>query len=412
MRVLSVGKVPDPLVGWPLCRLACTEVEGHAAKEPLVLGHVGLPEFVERLARGRLQTPLDQGRRIATGVVVLLVARGRVDQQQGRIRAPHRDGVVSGLGLPAAGNNLYAGLELQGTGDALRRPIDAPQHERVAVLDSVRGLVRRFQRCSEGDSRRLIGGEADDHYAIDAADGKYLACEADAAGLVSDCGCRRVEIQVAAVVPYLAGLRELEHQIAERLILQLSQRSCHHLRSDQVIRLAILAREDQPPRFGQQGRGAGIVGLIRTTCPERSFVELNPLAVNAAEDHSAQPAITDGQGLRPLRGRAAIPDRQGLLRWCGLSLKPSLEGRAQAEAGILQRQFTGNWGNLAAGMICQQPFTQHAPCRGGHGQRQPGWRSPRRKGHGDKWPLGGCGHESDCRRPGRRPGRVGRSSCS
>ena len=62
---------------------------------------------------------------------------------------------------------------------------------------------------------------------------------------------------------------------------------------------------------------------------------------------------------------------QGLLRWRGLSLNPSLEGRAEAEAGILQHQFTGNWGDLAAGMFREQPFAQHAPCRGGHGHGSP-----------------------------------------
>ena len=60
LRVVAGGKALDPLVGGKFGRVARAQVEGHAAEKPLVLGHVGLADVVERFLRGRVQAAQDQ----------------------------------------------------------------------------------------------------------------------------------------------------------------------------------------------------------------------------------------------------------------------------------------------------------------------------------------------------------------
>ena len=64
---------------------------------------------------------------------------------------------------------------------------------------------------------------------------------------------------------------------------------------------------------------AAIVGSVPVVVagPEGILIELDPLALRAAEEHRAHAAIADGQGLaRPVVGRLIVPQRQMLVLPC------------------------------------------------------------------------------------------------
>src|SRR5208283_424923 len=107
---------------------------------------------------------------------------------------------------------------------------------------------------------------------------------------------------------------------------------------DEVVRLAELAGENQAPCFGQQGSGVGIVGLVGTARPECCFIQLHPFAVDAAEEHSAQPPVANGQGLGPAHRGAAIPKRQRFLRW---GLRAELNAQAEETERGNKSRFHG-----------------------------------------------------------------------
>src|ERR1019366_7779682 len=63
-------------------------------------------------------------------------------------------------------------------------------------------------------------------------------------------------------------------------------------------------------RLGPSGEGVRVVRIIRAAGPKRVLVQLQMLALDAAEDHRAQPAVADGQSLRPFHGGVGVKQRE------------------------------------------------------------------------------------------------------
>ena len=79
-----------------------------------------------------------------------------------------------------------------------------------------------------------------------------------------------------------------------------------------VLRLAILAGENQFPNLGHSLKriGAGIaVGMTR---PHGFFVQLDTLGARLAKHHGAQTSVTHRQSFHPLLRRLVIPQLQTL----------------------------------------------------------------------------------------------------
>jgi hypothetical protein len=57
--------------------------------------------------------------------------------------------------------------------------------------------------------------------------------------------------------------------------------------------------EDEPLNLAEMLVCVGIGWAIRSSGPERVFVELNALASGAAKDHSSEPTIPDWKGFLP-----------------------------------------------------------------------------------------------------------------
>ena len=77
------------------------------------------------------------------------------------------------------------------------------------------------------------------------------------------------------------------------------------------MRLGYITGEEQPLDF-RQGLARSLHDrVVRSTGPQRLFVELNVLHAGATNDHRAQPAIADRKRAIPFGGRLAEPDGEG-----------------------------------------------------------------------------------------------------
>jgi hypothetical protein len=72
--------------------------------------------------------------------------------------------------------------------------------------------------------------------------------------------------------------------------------------------LGVLPLDEQPPDFRQRREGVGPVGVLARARPHAGFVERNPLLVDAAEDHRAEPAVAERQRSGEVPGGGVKPD--------------------------------------------------------------------------------------------------------
>ena len=131
----------------------------------------------------------------------------------------------------------------------------------------------------------------------------------------------------------------------------------------------MFAGEKQLPDLWQELHRAFVLVLMRLAGPKRVFVELEPLAVHAAEHHRAQPPVANRQRLDPLRGRTAIPQAKRRGRRWRLSEKNTGELSPETAAGHLQGECSRDGSDLLAWLRAELPFTDHASERPGIGHR-------------------------------------------
>jgi hypothetical protein len=85
----------------------------------------------------------------------------------------------------------------------------------------------------------------------------------------------------------------------------------------QLFRLSLFVLEEQLADLRQVLSGAVVRVVVGPAAPERVLVELIAVFRRVAEDHGPEPAVTDGQSLRPLPGRRIVPKAQSRLRIAG-----------------------------------------------------------------------------------------------
>src|SRR4029079_10481330 len=109
------------------------------------------------------------------------------------------------------------------------------------------------------------------------------APEPDAAGLVRRGDDRRVQVELVAVrgALHLAGVRELEDERAERLVLLLLDGIPHEGPPEETVRADEVALEDEPADLRQGARATLDRGRVRSPRPVRVLVELDPLLLGA-----------------------------------------------------------------------------------------------------------------------------------
>ena len=117
-----------------------------------------------------------------------------------------------------------------------------------------------------------------------------------------------LEIQL----PTIAAARDVtmlegEIQVAERLV-RLRVGPLHSTRG--AIGLDVLLLGDEAPHLGEHLRRLRVVPVARPARPERVLVELQPLPLDAAEHHGAEPSVADGERLHPLLRGSSVPERE------------------------------------------------------------------------------------------------------
>ena len=124
-------------------------------------------------------------------------------------------------------------------------------------------------------------------------------------------------IKPAPVVPRLSG-REVERQIAQRLIRPVraapKPAACLRgsFRQHRLDRVWIFLVGDQLPQRRQALVRFHAVGLrFQRTRPDRDLVQLQPLMLDAPEDHCAQASVAHGERLLPLPRRLLVPNGGG-----------------------------------------------------------------------------------------------------
>ena len=139
---------------------------------------------------------------------------------------------------------------------------------------------------------------------------------------------RRGEVEIAAIVFDGRNLRKRERQIAERLVRHLRQRFRHDLLAHEAGRFAILAgRGQEASDLWKRLSRIRVHRIVRPPCPQRVFVELQPLVNDAAETPSrrafrCRPAVRAptprpapgpverGGSKRMVRRRSSIPEAE------------------------------------------------------------------------------------------------------
>ena len=315
LRVEAFGEVLDALVRGQFHGCALSEIKSDAAEQLLVIGLVRDVQRVEGLPARCGDLPFRRAFRIATEVGEGVVTRRSGDQQHDFVRVGHGHGPLPGGSRAAFGDDPDAGLIFQRALDAISLAAHAAHDQRIAAFGLHRGRHRRPHARCEGNLPGLIGLQPHDDHPFRRAR-KNFPRVAHAFACVIHRGRSRREIQNAPVVFYGRCSGKVDQQIAHGLIRHLFERSSHDLRVNESFGRRIVAFKNQPPHLGERVRRVGIHGVIRPACPERAFVQLQPLLVHAAENHRADATVADGQRLDPLFRRLAIPEAQRL-DWCG-----------------------------------------------------------------------------------------------
>jgi hypothetical protein len=118
----------------------------------------------------------------------------------------------------------------------------------------------------------------------------------------------RVEVELEAVVFNLRVRREthggeVEVEVAEGLIARHALRDGEHVCLRELFRFRDLAGEEE---FADAGDGLGGFGVVAVEAglavPDGLLIELDALKRRVAEDHGAEAAVADREGVRPLGG--------------------------------------------------------------------------------------------------------------
>jgi hypothetical protein len=132
------------------------------------------------------------------------------------------------------------------------------------------------------DNDDLIGGTC-----------KHFTREFHVLNAVGDPSDSVGKAEFSAVILHRVCGRELKVEVTQRLIRHLRQRFRHNLLAHKRGRIAVLCRREQLPNFGQRRASFGIHRVVRSTCPQRVFIELHVLVHNSTENHRAKPAVSD-----------------------------------------------------------------------------------------------------------------------
>ncbi len=137
--------------------------------------------------------------------------------------------------------------------------------------------------------------------------GERLALVCHAIRAEGHAGDGGIEVQFTLVVGGVVQADEVQAQVAEGLVGFLAHGVAEKVCPGDALGLLDFSIEQELPDFGQMYVRAGADIIVRPAFPERVLIELDAFVGDAAEDHCPQPAVADGQGIRPFFRRLRIP---------------------------------------------------------------------------------------------------------
>ncbi len=136
---------------------------------------------------------------------------------------------------------------------------------------------------------------------------KYFFGVSNAANRINRPRHAGVQIELAAVLRRTIPRAEAQMQIAQRLIRNHARRHAQHVLGAR-FGFGHAPFQQQSLHLGNGGGRGGIIAVFSRAGPHCIFIELDALVVGFAEDHRGQPSVPDGQRIRPLRRRLAVPE--------------------------------------------------------------------------------------------------------
>ena len=173
------------------------------------------------------------------------------------------------------------------------------------------GLVPHAPQLGfEADHPRPVGADPEDDGLVGVGDEGFTDIM-DAVADVRDPGDPGVHIQLAPVIGGRGLVGEIEHQIAQALVLLLFDRVAHQIPPEEMMRFDAAAGEKKIPDLGQLRRAALDHGRVGSARPIGFLVDLEPVGRDVPEIHRRHAAVADGQGVGPLVGRMIVPEERG-----------------------------------------------------------------------------------------------------
>ena len=194
-------------------------------------------------------------------------------------------------------SSLYAFLVFSLTSDGKQVTLD---------IDFV--LQRSIVAHRESQSSGFVGLQAHHNHAVRER-GKHPAGISHAIHLVTGGSRGILYVQIAVKVRSLFMSREIQEKTSHSQITH-TVLACQEIGINQSLGFACLSLKYQIPHHWQDVQRVRVIIVVRATCPERLFVQLQFFASRAAIHHSSQSGITHGQSLRPILSRLAVPEFQ------------------------------------------------------------------------------------------------------
>ena len=196
------------------------------------------------------------------------------------------------------------------------------QADRGGKADAV-GIAREIDRCivqvpclfaafavqaaAQGESLRRIGRQPQDEHAIRVGD-ERLPRVVRAAHGEADVERARVQVKATAVVVGFGGQSvKIQRQIAQRLVCTHAARGRGQPIQREPFGIGQAALAEQFLDFGQRGRGVGVQAVHRAAAPQAVLIQLELLARDTTELHTAKASVARGQRRIPIRSRLGVP---------------------------------------------------------------------------------------------------------
>ena len=163
------------------------------------------------------------------------------------------------------------------------------------------------QAAAQGESLRRIGRQPQDEHAIRVGDERLPRVVCAAHG-EADVERARVQVKAAAVAVNLGGqVVKIQRQIAKRLVCTHAARGRGQPIQREPFGIGQAALAEQFLDFGQRGRGVGVQAVHRAAAPQAVLIQLELLARDTAELHTAKTSVARGQRRIPIHGRLGVP---------------------------------------------------------------------------------------------------------